>query len=225
VIGGSLKRKEKLSARLGDVLSLLYLSSCALKFYEDQGRQKDELPLLTWGLHDSFFKLQVAMDGIIANFPNRFVAWWLRRLVFPRGLTLIAPSDRMGHEVADLLINPTAARSRLIAGIYLPKDDNDVAGRLEAAMHAVIATEPIDDKIRVAQKAGRLTASTLEQRLMQALELSVITSAELQLWKRAQALRRAVIMVDDFDQHFGKQAISPANQESKEWQPKIAASM
>ena len=227
VIGGSLKRKEKLSARLGDVLSLLYLSSCTLKFYEDQGRQRDELPLLRWALHDSFVKLQVAMDGIIANFPNRFVAWWLRQLVFPRGLTLIAPSDQMGHEVAELLINPTAARARLIAGIYLPQDENDLIGGLEAAMHAVIAAEPIEAKVRSAMKGGRITARGADAQFQQAMELSVISATELQLWKRAQALRCKVIAVDDFDMNFGKAASTGTGKEA--WQPQVtqirAASM
>jgi acyl-CoA dehydrogenase len=223
VIGGSLKRKEKLSARLGDVLSLLYLSSCALKFYEDQGRQRDELPLLRWALYDSFVKLQVAMDGIIANFPNRFAAWALRQLVFPRGLTLIAPSDQMGHEVAELLINPTAARARLIAGIYLPQDENDLIGGLEAAMHAVIAAEPVEAKVRSAMKGGRITARGAEAQFQQAVELSVISETELQLWTRAQALRRKVIAVDDFDINFGKAASTGTGKDA--WQPKIAASM
>ncbi len=215
VIGGSLKRKEKLSARLGDVLSLLYLSSCALKFYDQHGRQKDELPLLRWALHDCSFKIQVAMDGIIANFPNRAIAFVLRRLVFPRGLTLIQPSDQMGHEVADLLIQPSAARSRLIAGIYLPNDENDVIGKLEAAMHAAIAAEPIETKVRAAKKAGRLTSRGTEAQWNEAMKLSVITETELAQWKRARALQHEVIMVDDFDKHFGKHATVPAWQQAE----------
>ena len=208
VIGGSLKRKEKLSARLGDVLSLLYLSSCALKFYDQRGRQTDELPFLRWALYDSAFKIQVAMDGVIENFPNRFVAFVLRRLVFPRGLTLIQPSDQMGHEVADLLIQPSAAHSRLIAGMYLPKSDTDLLGKLEAAMHAVIAAEPIDAKVRAAKKAGRLTGHGTDAQYEEAMKLSVISETELALWKRARALQHEIIMVDDFDKHFGKEADS-----------------
>ncbi|MCY7387070.1 MAG: acyl-CoA dehydrogenase [Burkholderiales bacterium] len=208
VIGGSLKRKEKLSARLGDVLSLLYLSSCALKFYDQRGRQTDELPFLRWALYDSAFKIQVAMDGVIENFPNRFVAFLLRRLVFPRGLTLIQPSDQMGHEVADLLIQPSAARNRLIAGMYLPKSDTDLLGKLEAAMHAVIAAEPIDAKVRAAKKAGRLSVHGTDAQYEEAMKLSVITETELALWKRARALQHEIIMVDDFDKHFGKEVAS-----------------
>ena len=210
VIGGSLKRKEKLSARLGDVLSLLYLSSCALKFYDQRGRQQDELPLLRWALYDSSFKIQVALDGIIANFPNRVIAFVLRRLVFPRGLTLIQPSDEMGHDVAELLINPSAARNRLIAGIYLPKDENDVIGRLEAAMHAVIAVEPIEAKVKAAKKAGRLMARGADAQWEEAMRLSVITETELAQWKRMRTLQKGVIMVDDFDHDFGKKAAMPA---------------
>ena len=208
VIGGSLKRKEKLSARLGDVLSLLYLSSAALKFYDQRGRQKDELPLLRWALYDCSFKIQVALDGIIQNFPNRPIAFVLRRLVFPRGLTLIQPSDEMGHDVADLLIQPSAARNRLIAGIYLPKSETDLLGKLEAAMHAAIAAEPIDAKVRAAKKAGRLSSHGSDAEYEEAMKLSVITETELALWKRARVLQHEVIMVDDFDKHFGKQASS-----------------
>ncbi len=203
VIGGSLKRKEKLSARLGDVLSYLYLASCALKFYDERGQQKDELPILKWALYDCAFKIQVAMDGIIKNFPNRFVAWFLRVLVFPKGMTLIQPSDDLGHEVAKILITPCAARDRLIAGMYLPDDENDIMGQLNAAMNAVMAAEPIEAKVRVAQKAGRISAKAIEAVFDQAKELSVITETELALWKRARVLTKEVVRVDDFDKNFG----------------------
>ena len=209
VIGGSLKRKEKLSARLGDVLSNLYLASCALKFYDERGQQKDELPLLKWALYDCSFKIQVAMDGVIQNFPNRFVAFALSWLVFPKGLTLMQPSDAMGHEVAKILITPCAARDRLIAGIYLPNDETDVMGQLNAAMNAVMAAEPVDAKVRLAQKAGRLTARGADALFDEAMKLSVITETELALWKRARILTNAVVRVDDFDKNFGLAVAKP----------------
>jgi acyl-CoA dehydrogenase len=203
VIGGSLKRKEKLSARLGDVLSHLYLASCALKFYDERGQQKDELPLLKWALYDCAFKMQVAMDGILKNFPNRPVAWILRRLVFPKGMTLIQPSDHMGHEVAKILITPSAARDRLIEGMYLPNDERDIFGHLNAAMNAVVQAEPIEAKVRAAQKGGRLTKRGLEAMFEEAMTLSVITETELAQWRRARAMTKEVVRVDDFDKNFG----------------------
>ena len=212
IIGGSLKRKEKLSARLGDVLSNLYLASCALKFYDERGQQKDELPLLKWALYDCSFKMQVAMDGIIGNFPNRPVAWILRRLVFPKGMTLIQPSDAMGHDVAKILINPSAARDRLISGMYLPADESDIFGHLNAAMNAVIAAEPVEAKVRAAQRAGRLSTRAVEPMFEEAMKLSVISETEWALWKRARVMTKEVVRVDDFDKNFGL-----AVQQAEDW--------
>ncbi|HEX5629766.1 MAG TPA: acyl-CoA dehydrogenase, partial [Usitatibacteraceae bacterium] len=115
VIGGSLKRKEMLSARLGDILSYLYMMSATVKRFHDDGCPKEDLPLLTWAMYDSSFKLQVAMDGVLANFPNRPIAWLLRLVAFPKGLTLTAPHDKWVSRVARLLIEPGPVRDRLTA--------------------------------------------------------------------------------------------------------------
>ena len=206
VIGGSLKRREKISARLGDILSLLYMASATIKRFQDEGRQEEDLPLLTWAIYDSFFKLQVAMDGVLANFPSRFVAAWLRVLVFPKGLTLDAPTDRIGSRVAQILITPGAARDRLTAGAYVPRREDDVIGRLEFAMEAVIAAEPIEAKIRKAQKEGRLALSPRGDRKAEALAAGVITQAEHDHLAYTERLRREVVRVDDFEHDLSRGA-------------------
>jgi acyl-CoA dehydrogenase len=180
VLGGELKRREKLSARLGDVLSQLYLSSAALKRFEDQGRQPEDLPLLTWALHCAFFRIQVALDGVLANIPNRPLAWLLRVLVFPKGLTLTAPTDAMGHAVAQLLLSPSAARDRLTAGIHLPEGEAEIVGRLEVALGAVIEADAIAATIKRGNSSDRMDP------------------AAIAAVARAEALTRAVIDVDDF---------------------------
>src|SRR3546814_18469378 len=50
LLGGSLKRRERLSARLGDILSQMYLASAVLKRFEDDGRQAADAPLAHWSL-------------------------------------------------------------------------------------------------------------------------------------------------------------------------------
>jgi len=204
VIGGSLKRKEKISARLGDVLSLLYMASATIKRYHDEGRQQEDLPLVTWSIYDSFFKLQVAMDGVLANFPNKFVASWLRLLAFPKGLTLDAPSDRLGGKVAEILITPGAARDRLTAGAYIPKDENDVVGRLEFAMLAVIKADPIEARMRKAGKEGKLPQRTLAERRAAAVQQGIITQEESDHLAYTDRLKRDVIKVDDFERDLGR---------------------
>jgi acyl-CoA dehydrogenase len=206
VIGGSLKRKEKISGRLGDILSLLYMASATVKRFEDEGRQAEDLPLLTWALHDSFFKLQVAMDGVLANFPNRFVAAWLRMLAFPKGLTLDAPTDKVGSQVAGILITPGAARDRLTAGAYVPRDEEDVVGRLEYAMEAVIKADPIEAKIRKAMKEGKLPQRLLAERRLAAVEQKVITQEEHDHLVYTDRLRHDVIKVDDFENDLSRGA-------------------
>jgi acyl-CoA dehydrogenase len=203
-LGGELKRREKLSGRLGDVLSYLYLSSAALKRYEDEGRQQEDMPLLLWSLHDAFFRIQIAMDGVLANFPNRVIATIMRRIVFPKGLTLIAPSDEMGHQVSSLLLSPSAARDRLTHGIYVPRQEDDAVGRLEFALEAAIQAEEVQGRIRGARKAGAIEGKNNDELAQRALEKGLISVADLDQLTRAKTLARGVIMVDDFPQDFGR---------------------
>jgi acyl-CoA dehydrogenase len=222
VIGGSLKRKEMISGRLGDILSMLYMASATVKRFHDEGRQKDDIALLTWSVNDAFFKLQVAMDGVLANFPNRPVAWILRRLVFPKGLTLTAPYDKWGSRVAQLMITPGAARDRLTAGAYIPDREDDVVGRLEFAMRAVIKADPLEAKVREALKAGKLPQKTLAERRASAVSQGILTQAECDHLIYTDAIRRAVIMVDDHEHDLSRKQGS----EEKWQQPlKAAASM
>ncbi len=121
VLGGSLKRREKLSARLGDVLSQLYLCSATMKRFADEGRLAEDLPLVHWAMQDALYKIQQALEGVIQNFPYLLVRMLLNALIFPVGKNLLPPSDQLGHEVAVLLMQPGDVRDRLTAGVYLPK--------------------------------------------------------------------------------------------------------
>ncbi|MBK8325149.1 MAG: acyl-CoA dehydrogenase [Betaproteobacteria bacterium] len=213
VIGGSLKRKEMLSARLGDILSHLYMMSATVKRFHDDGCPEEDVPLLTWAMYDSSFKLQVAMDGVLANFPSRPVAWLMRRFVFPKGLTLTAPHDKWVSRVAKLMIEPGATRDRLTAGMYLPRREDDVIGRMEFAMEAVIKADPIEAKLRAAQKEGKLPQRTAVERRDAAVKQGLITLAEFEHLARTDRLRREVIMVDDFPNDLSRKK----NEETKQW--------
>jgi acyl-CoA dehydrogenase len=211
VLGGSLKRRERISARLGDVLSMLYLASAALKRFEDEGRQEADLPLLDWSLQDSLFRACEALHGVLANYPVRAVGSFLRLVIFPLGRHFAPPSDALAHEVAHLLIAPSAARDRLCAGMYLPTPESEPLGCLEAALEAAIKAEAVEAKIRAAQKSGAVRGKTPEELAKAALAAGVIDAAEQALLKRAAQLRDEVIRVDDFPQDLGlSEAIRPA---------------
>src|SRR5262249_7010666 len=121
VLGGGLKRRQKRAARLGDILSLMYLVSATLKRYEDEGRQAADKPLLDWAIWDAMFKAQNAFEGVIANYPSRVAAWLLRRILFPLGRPYVVPSDRLRDEGAQLPLPPAAPGGRLAAGVYVRK--------------------------------------------------------------------------------------------------------
>jgi acyl-CoA dehydrogenase len=169
-------------------------------------------------MYDTSFKLQVAMDGVLANFPSRPVAWILRRLAFPKGLTLTAPHDKWVSRVARLLIEPGPVRDRLTAGIYVPRKEDDVIGRLEFAMEAVIKADPIEARIRAAQKEGKLLQRTLPERRDAAVKQGIITLAEFEHLVRTDRLKREVIMVDDFPTDLSRSA----SQEKAPW-PRAAS--
>jgi acyl-CoA dehydrogenase len=217
VLGGSLKRKEKLSARLGDVLSMLYMASAAVKRYHDEKCPREDLPLLLWAMWDSFFRIQVAMEGVLANFPNRFVAMCLRVLIFPKGLTLNAPHDKVGARVAEILLTPGASRDRLTQGAYVPRKEDDVVGRLDFAMEATIKADPIEARVRKAMKEGKLPQRVLAERRLAALNQQIITQEELDHLVYTDRLRRDVIKVDDHEHDLAR-----AHQEEP-WQAKKTA--
>ncbi|HUX92149.1 MAG TPA: acyl-CoA dehydrogenase [Gallionellaceae bacterium] len=199
VLGGSLKRKEKLSARLGDVLSQMYLCSATLKRFEDDGRPEADLPLLHWAMQDALHRIQEAFDGVLQNFPNRVAAWLLRRLIFPLGKCVMPPSDALGHQVATALMQPGAARDRLTAGMHIPKNEKEAVGALEAALLSTLQCEPVQAIVAKARKEGRIKSRDELEQIAEAGKAGVINGEQVTMLERDYALRRKVIMVNDFD--------------------------
>ncbi|MBU0750707.1 MAG: acyl-CoA dehydrogenase [Gammaproteobacteria bacterium] len=216
VLGGGLKRREKLSARLGDILSQMYLISATLKRFESDGRQQADAPLMHWAVWDAMYKAQEAFDGVIANYPSRFVAWCLNRIIFPFGHPYVVPSDEVGHQVAKLLIQPGPSRDRLSADCYVPATADEPIGAIELALAAAIEAEPIEARIRSAQKAGGFEGNPLanvRDMAQAAFEAGVVTAAEYEILRRRNALRDKVIRVDDFAFDFGvASAAKPATE-------------
>ena len=206
-MGGALKRKEKISGRLGDVLSMLYLISATLKRYEDQGRLREDLPLIRWAVRDMTYNAQHAIDQILSNFPVKSLARLLRWTIFPLGMSFRPPLDSRNHDCARIALEPGAARDRLTEGMYLPKGEKDATGILEAAFLATVACEPIDEKLRKAVKKGKVVPRPGVDLGSLARENDLISAEELAQWQRKEMLRKDAIKVDDFPQDFGRAEI------------------
>jgi acyl-CoA dehydrogenase len=197
-LGGTLKRKERLSGLFADVLSNLYLCSCVLKRYQDQGCPKDEAPLLHWACQQSIYRAQQSLRAVFWKMPLRPLAWVLRSLVFPLGKPYAPPRDPLIHKTASLLLADTPVRDRLTHGIYINSKADDATGRIEIAFKAVLAAAPIEAKIRLAQKQKQLSKGDPFKMLAEALEKGIITLDEAESCALAEQARLSVITVDDF---------------------------
>ncbi|NOX75601.1 MAG: acyl-CoA dehydrogenase [Gammaproteobacteria bacterium] len=199
VLGGSLKRREKLSGRLADVLGQLYLASASLKRFEDQGRPPEDQPLLQWACEHALYEMQGSLNGLLKNFPNRPVAWLMRRLVFPLGKPYAGPSDALGHRCADILLSPSKTRDRLTRGMFVPNDAEPGIGLLERALEARVALAPVEKTVRAAVNRGELDRAAEPELMAQAVERHVIDEQQYQQWQSTQVLCREAIMVDEFE--------------------------
>tara|TARA_R110000803_G_scaffold190339_2_gene252875 strand:- start:10436 stop:12628 length:2193 start_codon:yes stop_codon:yes gene_type:complete len=202
-LGGDLKRKERISARLGDILSYLYLASATLKRYNDEGRQSADLPLVQWAVEDSLYNIQQAISELINNFPNRIVAGVLKLIILPLGCWLKKPSDETDHKVAALLQYHNETRSRLGQGQYLTREPENVLGQLEQTLEDIIACEPIFDKI-CRELGQRLPFYQLDLVAKKGLEANIISEEEAALLTATEIARKAVIDVDDFESDYLK---------------------
>ncbi len=199
LLGGALKRKEKLSARLGDMLSSLYMASAVLKRFHDDGEPVADLPLVEWSCQQLLHECGVAMQGVISNFPKRWARVVLHLILKPLGNHRIQPSDQLGHQLARILIEPCETRNRLTRLVYRTAGDNCPLGRMEEAFYKICAVEELERKVAQAVKDNKLISLTLLNQIDEALALNMLTLSEASQLREAELARQNVIKVDDFN--------------------------
>jgi acyl-CoA dehydrogenase len=201
-LGGYLKKKESLSARLGDVLSAMYLASMVLKHYDNEGQPEADLPVVEWACRNLLYAAQEQLHGFLRNFPNRFLAGLMRVLIFPRGLTYFAPSDRLSRQVADLVTAPTATRQRLGTHAYTTLNDRSPLGALQEVLLLADGAEVLEKRIRdQGVKSGRVTALDLPGRIVQAVAAGLLSVAEGEQLSEFDRKVMQILRVDDFAPH------------------------
>lgn len=210
-LGGELKRRELLSARLGDVLSHLYLASATLKRFEDDGRQQQDLPMVHYALQYCLYQCGVAFEGVFSNFPRKGVGRTLRLLTFPLGIHYSAPKDEVSLSIAALLMSPGVARERLTHLCYVGNKDDDPVAIMERAFIALHEVKPLERKLMQATRNGEIPReASLIKKLQLALDAGVITEDERKKIENAEQLRQKAIQVDHFcANHFKQVSLLP----------------
>ncbi len=199
ILGGRLKRREKLSGRLADALVWLYLASAAVKRFHDEGSRAQDLCLVEWSCRHALHQIQSALVGILENFPSRLTALALKALVFPLGARYRPPSDALGAQVARGLLEDREERLRITPDIYIPPATEPGLGRLEAALDRALEALTVETKIRDAVRAGRIDRAPGDALVELALAAGVITEEERQRIRAADEAREDAIQVDVFE--------------------------
>ncbi len=197
-LGGSLKRKERLSGNFADALSHLYLCSAVLQHYHDQGCQDSDQPLMHWACQTTLDRVQQALFAIFRQLPLQPLPRLLQLVMFPFGKPGQPPDEQQIQQSAAILLDDTPARDRLSQGIFVNHDPQDPTGRLEIALRAVLAAAPVEAKIRAGQKSGVLPKGDPYNQIGLAVDKKVITQAEARLMNDAEKARASTIAVDDF---------------------------
>jgi acyl-CoA dehydrogenase len=205
MLGGGLKVKQKLTGRLADALSEIYLLSCVAKRFEDDGRPEQDRPIVAFAVANGLHRFEEALKGTVENFPNPVVRAFLRIVVFPFGRHYYPASDALGSRIARLATEPGAVRDRLTRDIYISDDPDDPTGLLEVALKKVVAAEPAEKKLERAIRAGIVRRYHGIDWIAEAAAAGTITESEALLLREAEALTQRVIAVD----HFAPEELMP----------------
>jgi acyl-CoA dehydrogenase len=198
LLGGGLKVKQKLTGRLADALSEIYLTACVLKRFEDDGKPEADRAIVTFAARNGLHRFEEALRGTVDNFPNRAVRAALRVIVFPFGRHYAPAPDALGSEIVRKVLVPGEVRDRLTRDIYVSEDPDDPTGLLEAALRKVVQAEEAEKKLERAVRAGTVRRYHGRDWIGEAADAGTITESEAQLLREAEALTQRVIAVDHF---------------------------
>jgi acyl-CoA dehydrogenase len=199
LLGGRLKTKQRISGRLADALSELYLLSCVLKRFEDDGQPRDDVPIVNLCARNSLYRFYLALRDVINNFPNHVFAVLLRRLVFPLGFAFLPASDQETDAAVHLVMKPGAIRERLTRGLAVKNETNEIAIAMETAFVKCVETEPLARKLDRAEREGKIRRVLGRDWLSKACSLGILTEDEAGELREADDHAAKIIAVDDFD--------------------------
>jgi acyl-CoA dehydrogenase len=198
LLGGELKRKEKISARLADMITNLYLASSVLKRFHEDNEPDADLPLVEWCCQQLLYESEQALQGVIVNLPSFWVRLLLKFILLPLGKVRKLPSDSLGKKLALILSTPNETRDRLTSLVFKEALANCPAGRLETAFLKLHTVEDLERKVAKAAKDGDLQTLTLLEQIIEAEQNGILDPKETLSLLEAERARQAIIAVDDF---------------------------
>ena len=199
LLGGSLKRRESISARLGDIMSQLYLASAVMKYFKDEGEPESDIDSVRWALTMCLHHAKIAFDDILHNFPIFGMGGLMRLILFPWGTRYAKPSDELHHAVIEPMLSPNPLRERLTKTQFYNQDKTDCGWRLERALILLPTVEPLRRKLSKGIKVGTIPAwLDYTAQVEAAVKNAVLTQDEANLVLEYEALRKEIVKVNKF---------------------------
>lgn len=199
ILGGTLKRKERISARLGDILSQLYLASAVLKYFNDQGKPTSDLDYVKWSVQTCLADIQLACDDLLNNFPIGWLGKLLHWVIFPWGTSYHRPKDNLSHRIVNPMLEPSDLRDRLTRDCYISNSNEDAIRRIENALAEIQQIDPIWKKFQNGIRDEKIPAyHTVGAQLQIAVAKNILTENEKQALHEFLVLHHEVIQVNEF---------------------------
>lgn len=202
-LGASLKSREMLSARLGDVLSNLYLTSMLLKQWHESDKVEGEAALLHYSCRFLLNRAEQALIELFDNLPNKALGTALSAITMPLGRRWSRPHDDLARDIAQNVSRHTALRGKLLGNTWDRQEsgqkDNPLA-RYNALLVDYDKAETLYRKVNKAYAKGELPVEALspEQRFSAAHEAGLIDTQEAEFMATFEAEVLDMLTVDDF---------------------------
>lgn len=194
-LGGELKRKERLSARLADGMSYLYMAMASLRAAQMNGDHPDEQVHAKWAVDYCFYHAQKSMIALCQNFPSRPLGFLMRLLAFPFGQTMRYPTDKLEQKLARLMTSNNHYRDRMKNHVFLSGDPQQAIDRMEHALQLIIETEELSHKVA---DLKRYKSSQLKEKLQEKVSSGGITQQEMERLLAVDEARWDAVLVDEF---------------------------
>ncbi len=205
LLGGSLKRRERISARLGDIMSQLYLASAVMKRYHDLQQAESEVDSVCWSLQHCLFEIQSAIDELLNNYPRPWIGKILQSLVFPFSTAYYEPSDELSKKIVAPMLSHSAFRDRLTEYCYTGSNDSELMRRLDKALIQQPTIDPIRKKMDTATKNGVFPQKLRAQEKLQAAkQAGIVTAEEANTLAAYDLLNSEIIQVNEFTFNLDK---------------------
>jgi len=197
VLGGNLKRRELLSARLGDIHSQLFIACSILKYHSAHPRTHAEDVHAEFAITSALNKGQQALIEFSDNFPVGWVAKLVRYLTLPFGKIVLKPTDDLTRELGDLMLEDNPVRQHLAQYVFVSHDPEDAAGRVESTYQMLLALGPL--WTTWLKNQNKLHGKNIAEKLQDAVSKNIIQPQDVNRLLEYDARRFDCILTDAFD--------------------------